>query len=280
MTVSFAVSAGGSVRHYSAELANSKWQLSSNSPIACSLSHSIPNYGNAIFSTKASRESNMFFELDMIRLPDSYGLAEVRSVAPKWRPGVADKVLANEKVYKQFNIGADKELAWQMLNELEKGMSPTLYYTDWYSKDDTVSVGLSTAQFRKGFTEFVDCMSKMLDYSFEDIAYTVLNYKKNSDELTKASKKRLAKIQNYLQHDKDIELVLVEGFSDSYGGRWHNQQVSEKRANKIKQYFTATGLPEDRIESIGHGEKRHIASNASILGREKNRRVVIHMEKP
>jgi len=85
------------IRQYSADIHTSKWQLSDDSRLQCTLSHQIPRYGEARFSAKASRKLNMEFELDMMLLPDNYSLAEVRSVAPNWQPGVGSRTLANMK---------------------------------------------------------------------------------------------------------------------------------------------------------------------------------------
>jgi len=276
----FSTDANSGIRQYSADINSSNWQLSDDSRLQCTLSHQIPSYGEARFSAKASRQLNMEFELDMMLLPDNYSLAEVRSVAPKWQPGVSSKTLANMKLYKQFNPSLPKKVAWAMLSELEQGMSPTFYYDDWYSEQDKIAVALSTARFKKAYKKFVGCVGKLLDYNFEDIAYTVLNYQSSSDKFTKASQKRIDMIRQYLSLDPNLELVLIDAYSDSYGGRWSNLKLSERRADKIRDYFVRNGIAVNRIESKGYGEKRHIASNDTTLGRGKNRRVVIQMQKP
>jgi len=272
-------SAQAGIRQYSAELSHSKWQLSDNSRLQCTLSHKIPNYGEAKFYSKASRNSNMEFELEMLRLPDNYSLAEVRSVAPKWRPGVGSRRIANMNLHKQFSPGLPKKVAWTMLSELEQGMTPTFYYNDWYSAQDKISVGLSSAKFQRAYQEFVGCLGNLLNYSFDDIAYTVLNYQKNSDMLTKSSQRRMDMITEYLSLDPSLELVLIDSYTDSYGGRWPNLKLSERRAEKIKKYFEEKGINPQRIATNGYGEKRHIASNNTVLGRDQNRRVVIRMDK-
>ncbi len=268
------------IRQYSADIHSSNWQLSDDSRLQCTLSHQIPNYGEARFSAKASRQLNMEFELDMMLLPDNYSLAEVRSVAPNWQPGVSSKTLANMKLYKQFNPSLPKKVAWTMLSELEQGMSPTFYYNDWHSQQDKIAVALSTARFKKAYKQFVGCVGNLLNYNFDDIAYTVLNYQSSSNKFTKASQKRIEMIRQYLSLDPDLELVLIDAYSDSYGGRWSNLKLSERRADKIRDYFVENGIEVNRIESKGYGEKRHIASNETTLGRGKNRRVVIQMQKP
>lgn len=267
------------IRQYSADLNSSQWQLASDSRLQCTLAHQIPHYGQARFSAKANRQLNMEFELDMMLLPDSYSLAQVRSEFPKWRPGASGRVLADMQLYKQFNPSLPKKVAWTILSELEQGMSPTFYYNDWYSEQDEISVGLSTARFKSAYRNFVACIGNLLNYSFDDIAYTVLNYQSNSDKFTKASQRRIDMIREYLSLDPDLELVLVDAYSDSYGGRWSNFKLSERRALKIRDYFVKNGIDASRIEAKGYGEKRHIASNSTILGRGKNRRVVIQMQK-
>jgi len=216
----------------------------------------------------------------MLRLPDNYSLAQVRSVAPNFRPGIASRTLADMKLHKQFAPDLPKKVAWTMLSELEQGMSPTFYYDDWYNDNDKISVGLSTSRFHKAYQEFVGCVGNLLNYNFDDIAYTVLNFEFNSDKFTKASQRRISMIKEYLSLDTELELVLIDGFSDSYGPRNINLKTSEKRANKIRDYFVQNGIDASRIEAKGFGEKRHIASNETVLGRAKNRRVVIRMDKP
>ena len=274
----FTLQANAGIRQYRAGIENSTWTLSENSRLQCTLSHQIPRYGEAKFYSEASRKMNMEFELDMMRLPDHYSLAEVRSEAPNWRPGVAGKTLAKMKLYKQFSPSLPKKMAWNMLNELDQGMTPTFYYNDWYSDNERVSVGLSNARFQKAYQAFVSCVGNLLNYSFEDISYTVLNYQFGSDKLTKASQRRMNMIVEYLALDPELELILIDGYSDSYGGRNTNLKLSQKRSHTVKNLIVSRGIDESRIETNGYGEKRHVASNATVLGRNKNRRVVIRME--
>lgn len=267
-----------SIRQYSADLATSQWTSMDNTRLQCTLTHQIPNYGEAKFSSKASREMNMEFELDMLRLPDTYGLAEVRAEAPSWKPGISGHTLAKMKLHKQYSPGLPKKVAWNMLSELERGMTPTFYYDDWYSKNDKITVGLSAAKFKAAYQEFVSCVGNLLNYNFDDISYTVLNYQFGGDKLTKASKRRIEMISEYLSLDPEMELVLIDAYTDSYGGRNTNLKVSQKRASHIREYFVKNGVDPTRIEAKGYGEKRHIASNNTVLGRSQNRRVVIRME--
>ncbi len=268
------------VRQYKASLDNSKWALAKHSRLQCQLEHSIPRYGKAIFSSQASRALNLNFSLDMLKLPNNYSFAKVSSVPPSYKPGIPSKSVSEMQLLKQFDGELSEKPAWTLLAELEKGMTPTFYYQDWYSEFDSILVGLNAANFHRAYDDFLNCIDNLLPYNFEDISLTVLTYQKNSSELSKASKKRLAMIAEYLKQDAELDLVLVDAYTDSYGGRWHNQQLSEKRAATIRQFFTDNGVEENRVKIEGFGEKRHIASNQNVIERGKNRRVVIRMQRP
>lgn len=274
----FGLEAG--LRQYVAPVQQSQWMLTDNNRLQCTLKHPIPGYGDAMFTSMASKQLNLEFELDMLRLPDSFSVANVYSAPPSWMPGARRKDIGQMQLRKQYNGDLPETVAWTMLSELEKGFRPTVFYQDWYNQYDKIAVGLNAANFRATYHAFSQCVSNLLPYDFDDIAYTVLGYKKNSVELTKYSQKRLTMIGDYLKEDTELELVLLAGYSDSYGGRWNNLQLSEKRANEVKQYFADMGVDMDRISVTGYGEKRHIAPNSTPEGRALNRRVVIHMAKP
>ena len=222
----------------------------------------------------------MAFELDLMRLPADYSLALIESVPPKWRPGKGAMHITDMQWRKQFNGDVDEKSAWVMLTELEKGHFPTLYYADWHNKNDRVSVALAATNFRPAYYNFLNCVDGLLPYGFEDLSYTVLNFEKNSTELDRASKSKLNQIKEYLKHDNQIDKISVKAYSSSWGGRYTNLKVSQRRAAEIKALFVDFGIPDDRISVEGFGEKRHVASNETILGRAENRRVVIEMVKP
>ena len=70
-------------------------------------------------------------------------------------------------------------------------------------------------------------------------------------------------------------VVEVAGHTDSTGGDAHNQTLSERRAASVAAYLTSKGLLRDRFLSVGAGETRPVADNATDSGRAQNRRVEI-----
>nr|WP_110456213.1 OmpA family protein [Shewanella algidipiscicola] len=280
LSLGMSLTAHGELRHYVASLEQSQWRISDNTPIVCRLEHDIPSYGKAVFTSYAGKHHDLNFTLDMWVKPDEVTHATLMSMAPSWRPGVLSKPITDLTYQKYFSGEVPKHAAWSMLNELERGMQPTFYYADWYNRSSKVAVGLSAANFARKYTDFRACLANLLPYSFEDIAFTVLTYEFGGNELTRYSKAQIAKVQQYLSYDPDVELVLIDAYTDSYGGRSINAKVSETRANSVKDLFLSAGIPQDRIYTEGHGERRHVASNDTIEERARNRRVVIRLSKP
>jgi outer membrane protein OmpA-like peptidoglycan-associated protein len=69
--------------------------------------------------------------------------------------------------------------------------------------------------------------------------------------------------------------ITVQGFTDSTGSASHNQSLSERRAESVTTQLAARGVDSTRIRTMGFGASRPIASNATVAGRAKNRRVEI-----
>jgi outer membrane protein OmpA-like peptidoglycan-associated protein len=67
--------------------------------------------------------------------------------------------------------------------------------------------------------------------------------------------------------------IVVEGHTDSSGDKVHNRELSQRRAEAVRQYLVGHGIAADRITAIGKGEAEPIAGNDSAEGRKRNRRV-------
>ncbi len=262
---------------YEATPEQSKWQMSINTPLECRLVHPIPNYGKAEFSSSASKKINLDFELKMYRPMGETRSVSLVSMPPSWRPGESADRINTMKFFKQFDGYVGGQTAWSLLSELEKGRYPTFSYADWLSRNQRVEVALSSVTFQENYNAFSLCLSNLLPYSFEDISFTILHYNRNSDQLNKASQKRLAQIAEYVKYNTDIDLVLISTYTDSSGDKGINQSLSERRAMVLRDYFKSIGLPEQRIEIQGYGKRRPIADNGTPIGKDKNRRVVISL---
>lgn len=264
-------------KQYVATPQQSTWQMVANTPLECRLVHPIPNYGEAVFSSYASKKINLDLELKMKRPMGQTRDVSLISMPPAWRPGDSADRITNIRFFQQFDGYVGGQTAWNVLGELEKGRYPTFSYQEWRSRDQRVEVALSSVLFQRSYNVFSDCIANLLPYSFEDIAFTILHYDRTSVELNKQSQKRLAQIAEYIKHNQDIDLVLVSTYTDAEDSKSASQNLSERRADVLQEYFKSLGLPEDRIRVQGYGKRRPIDDNASPIGKDRNRRVVISL---
>ena len=67
--------------------------------------------------------------------------------------------------------------------------------------------------------------------------------------------------------------VRVDGHSDNVGSNEHNLRLSKARAEAVRRALGAKGIASSRLEAIGYGRSKPIASNGTEAGRAQNRRV-------
>lgn len=142
------------------------------------------------------------------------------------------------------------------------------YYLDNVSvesidlKEEKVKVDNST--FNELETEKIE-LNK--DYTFENIVFNT-----NSIELSSNAKTEIKSIYEFLEKKPNTQ-ILISGHTDNIGTSDFNQELSEKRAKSVAEYFVFLGLNKVRISANGYGNSNPISSNETDDGRNKNRRV-------
>jgi len=71
--------------------------------------------------------------------------------------------------------------------------------------------------------------------------------------------------------------IQIAGHTDSTGTEEYNMQLSQRRADAVKNALIGKGVDPGRMTTIGFGESKPIASNATEAGRQQNRRVEIRI---
>ncbi|HEX4448642.1 MAG TPA: OmpA family protein [Polyangiaceae bacterium] len=67
--------------------------------------------------------------------------------------------------------------------------------------------------------------------------------------------------------------IVVYGFTDNVGASDMNMDLSQKRAQSVRDYLVTKGIPQDLITAQGKGQGDPISDNGSVEGRAANRRV-------
>jgi outer membrane protein OmpA-like peptidoglycan-associated protein len=97
-------------------------------------------------------------------------------------------------------------------------------------------------------------------------------FRSASFELLPGARERLAKVSGIVLAYPTLH-VAVEGHTDSVGTDDYNQQLSERRAQAVRDYFVQQGINSASVEAHGYGKTEPIATNDTAEGRQQNRRV-------
>jgi len=72
--------------------------------------------------------------------------------------------------------------------------------------------------------------------------------------------------------------VEISGYTDSIGSEKYNLDLSQRRADAVREYLIKEGCPPERLSSVGYGIRR-IDTNQTERGRARNRRVELVFRK-
>jgi outer membrane protein OmpA-like peptidoglycan-associated protein len=98
----------------------------------------------------------------------------------------------------------------------------------------------------------------------------------DQDELTRED---LQTIHTAARYARQGFAIVIEGHTDDLGSHTYNQQLSLKRAQRIREIMVQqTGLSADSIEVKALGEQFPAVPNASEAQRRLNRRVEIKVK--
>lgn len=266
------------IRHYAARPEESKW-LYSGSKFVCELRHPIPGFGYAVM--KQGVDDPLQFAVEGDGLMGGSGQARIQSRPPQWKRFtlVKDLGVVNIDVKDKTLFSVSGEWVKRLLLELREGMQPTISFWDDDTGGDDVVLTVSSFNFQKHLPDFAKCLGNLLPYSFKDVRKRTVYFGYDKFKLNSAQHTRLKKLIEYVKLDETVKKIDITGFSDSVGFARYNKILAQRRANEVKKYLVAQGLPANKLEVRAKGEKGKKHSNRTEAGRRKNRRVEVTLIK-
>jgi OOP family OmpA-OmpF porin len=104
-------------------------------------------------------------------------------------------------------------------------------------------------------------------------------FETGKSEITPKNFDLLTKVQNAIKIFPKSN-VIVEGYTDSFGGDAANLVLSQKRSDAVTQYLNANADTQknNKISSVGYGENNPVANNETAEGRKQNRRIDVKIQ--
>lgn len=269
---------GANATVYSNFLDNGAWQANT-SVFECSLVHSVPFYGDAVFETRAGESSRFYLQGDVHRF--KAGEAALIARSPVWSEVSRRVELGAVEVAQQVRAIQLSSLATErMLTELYGGLELVFSRDPWYGAEDAAQLAITTVGFRPAYRIYLDCLAGLLPVNFDQIKRTSVYFGSTQfEDIQPSELRKLDNIVAYVKADPSVREFFIDGHTDSVGTREDNLVLAQKRAEEITRYLVNKGLPQDAITSRWHGERYPVATNETVGGRAKNRRVTIRLEK-
>jgi len=101
-------------------------------------------------------------------------------------------------------------------------------------------------------------------------------FESGSAALSPGAYERLRTTADILNRYPDT-VVIIKGHTDSAGSSDSNLELSERRADSVRNYLVGQGVASHRISAVGMGEAFPVASNDTPVGRQMNRRVELEV---
>lgn len=101
-----------------------------------------------------------------------------------------------------------------------------------------------------------------------------VNFANDSDYLSPTAESILQEAATALKSMPD-QPYLVAGHTDSNASDAYNLDLSQRRANRVRNRLVDLGVPPSQLTVRGYGESQPIADNSTAAGRAENRRVEI-----
>lgn len=99
----------------------------------------------------------------------------------------------------------------------------------------------------------------------------VMEIQFDSQDIKPANYEEVDHLFRLMKDNPEIR-VRILGHTDNQGDAEFNRKLSENRAKHIRDYLISKGIAVERLEYIGYGYDKPVASNDSEEGRQRNRR--------
>lgn len=106
----------------------------------------------------------------------------------------------------------------------------------------------------------------------DDFTLDGVQFEFGSNKLTASAQEALDEVIVELKKHPEVRLE-IHGHTDNVGQGDYNITLSQERAIAVKDYMVSKGISKSRIETMGFGDRRPVASNDTAEGRALNRRI-------
>jgi outer membrane protein OmpA-like peptidoglycan-associated protein len=118
-----------------------------------------------------------------------------------------------------------------------------------------------------------DTIVRVIDMPKQQLIKGV-TFKNNSHEMSFESYEKFEPVIKLLKQYPEVS-IEIRAHTDAVGNYAKNMQLSQMRAEAVRQYFISKAVEQERVRAVGMGSSNPLADNRTAAGRTQNRRVEI-----
>lgn len=104
-----------------------------------------------------------------------------------------------------------------------------------------------------------------------------IEFEFDSATLLDSSKEILDQVASVLRSASNLRQVRIEGHADQIGDANYNRNLSQRRADAVRDYLVANRVSRSRLTTMGYGADRPLTTEQTEEAQQHNRRVEFHV---
>ncbi len=100
-----------------------------------------------------------------------------------------------------------------------------------------------------------------------------VNFATDSAEILPSSTQLLSEVADVILRHPELTKIEIQGHTDNRGGAQHNMELSQRRAEAVRDWLIRAGVSPNQLEARGYGQEQPLVPNITASNRARNRRV-------
>ena len=100
-----------------------------------------------------------------------------------------------------------------------------------------------------------------------------INFDTGSDRISGRSESLMDRVAEKIKSNPGVKRIRIEGHTDDVGGSKKNMELSQARAESVRNFLIKKGVEPERLQAVGYGDTRPLDKRKTSDARAKNRRV-------
>lgn len=257
------------VPQYTPAMDQSQWHVSGDQ-FQCRMEQDLGAMGTLAFSKEPARviEMQLTMHAAHLELQDVQG----QIVTAGWQPEQLAPAIQFSPTFVNAKVARFIEQVPQVMQQLQQGYWLQLV-VDMPGQEVTLTV--PSIKSNQAMVSFQHCIDGLLPLSWEQAREFQLFFPPHERQPSADDTTHLKTLALYIQQDKAVKKVLIDGYTDDMATSIANRVMSEERADEVASRLIELGVSKKKLEIRAHGNRYPAGTGKN--NPSHNRRVLVRL---